>query len=198
MPASTFFQLASSPNARLARNTDELLAAVMECLHRWETALKAGAWDHLWDVKTKSSRPEKRIAREMRDWLHAHLDIMVEREIELASEDRTDVVVQTLPSDASSPKLTVVIELKKLRAGNAKERRTAMKTQLLDRYLRERSTEGWTHGLYVVAWTPEPGSTADSFDAIGSSARSLEKQAIDLTTDQFKLAAMVIDARFVE
>lgn len=197
MSASTFFQLASSPNARLARNPDELLAAVMECLRRWEAALKAGAWDHLWDVKTKSSRPEKRIAREMRDWLHAHLDIMVEREVELASEDRTDVLVQTLPADASSMKLTVVIELKKLRAGNAKERRTAMKTQLLDRYLRERSHEGWTHGLYVVAWTPEPESTGDSSDAIKDAVRSLEKQAVELTTDQFKLAAMVVDARFV-
>jgi hypothetical protein len=192
----TFFQLASHPNARLARNNDELLEAVTECLRRWESSLAAGAWDHLWDIKSRSSRPEKRIAREMRDWLNEHLDIMAEREIELPSEDRTDVVVQTLASDPLSQKLTVVIELKKNRAGNAKERRTAMKSQLMDRYLRERAHEGWTHGLYVVAWTPIPGSSDDTPEAIAASRIVLEQQATALSTPPFKLGAMVIDARF--
>jgi hypothetical protein len=196
MEAATFFEVTSRPHARLARNQDELLAAVIECLWRWETALTAGAWDHLWDIKTRTSRPEKRIAREMRDWLHQHLEIMVEREIELASEDRTDVVVQTLPSDPSSPKLTVVIELKKHRASNAKERKTSMKTQLMDRYLRERAHEGWTHGLYVIAWTPAPGSRDDSSEAIAETRLALEEQARGLCTRPFKIEAMVIDARF--
>lgn len=196
LSAATFFEITSRPNARLARNPDELLAAVVECLHGWEVALKAGAWDHLWDIKTRTSRPEKRIAREMRDWLHQHLDIMVEREIELHSEDRTDVVVQTLPSDPSAPKLTVVIELKKHRASNAKERRTAMRTQLMDRYLRERQHEGWTHGLYVIAWTPAPGTRGDSAEVIAEARLALERQAAALSIHPFKIEAMVIDARF--
>jgi hypothetical protein len=196
MEATTFFELTSRPNARLARNQDELLAAVIECLWRWETALTAGAWDHLWDIKTRTSRPEKRIAREMRDWLHQHLEIMVEREIELASEDRTDVVVQTLPSDPSSPKFTVVIELKKHRASNAKERKTSMKSQLMDCYLRERAHEGWTHGLYAIAWTPAPGSKDDTSEAINDTRLALEQQAKKLCVSPFKVESMVIDARF--
>lgn len=197
LPPSEFLKLANRPQARLARNQDELLEAVIECLRRWETSLETvGSWDHLWDLKTRSSRPEKRIAREMRDWLKAHLDVLVEREIELASEDRADVVVQTQPTDGASPTLTVVIELKKFRQNNAKERRTAMKSQLMDRYLRERSPEGWTHGLYVIAWTPEPGSTADSSDAIEQADRHLVQQAEQLCIPPFVLGSMVIDARF--
>lgn len=193
---SDFFTLTSRPHARLARDQDELLAAVVECLRRWEVSLKAGAWDHLWDIGSRTSRPEKRIAREMRDWLHERLDIMVEREVELASEDRTDVLVQTHPVDPSAPKLTVVIELKKHRASNARERRTAMRTQLMDRYLRERQHEGWTHGLYVIAWTPAPGTRDDSDEVIAEVRLALERQAVELSVHPFRIESMVIDARF--
>ena len=196
MSAATFFEITSQPHARLARNQDELLAAVVECLQGWEVALKAGAWTHLWDIKSPSSRTEKHIAKEMRAWLKEHLDIMVEREIELHSEDRTDVVVQTKPSDPTSMMLTVVIELKKHRASNAKERKTAMKSQLMDRYLRERAHEGWTHGLYVVAWTPAPGSRDDTSEAIADTRLALEQQAAKLSIPPFKIESMVINARF--
>jgi len=196
LPVATFFEITSKPNARLARNQDELLSAVVECLQAWEIAIKAGAWTHLWDIKSPSSRTEKHIAKEMRDWLNEHLDVMVEREIELHSEDRTDVVAQTLPSDSSAPKLTVVIELKKHRASNARERKTAMKSQLMDRYLREKAHEGWTHGLYVIAWTPAPGSRDDSSEVIASTQLALEQQAAKLSAHPFKIQSMVIDARF--
>jgi hypothetical protein len=196
MPVATFFKLTNRPNARLARNPDELLDAVVECLQGWEVAIKAGAWTHLWDIKSPSSRTEKHIAKEMRNWLKEHLNIMVEREIELHSEDRTDVVVQTRPSDLSSMMLTVVIELKKHRASNAKERKTAMKSQLMDRYLSEREHEGWTHGLYVVAWTPAPGSRDDTSEAIADTRLALEQQAKKLSVPPFRIESMVIDARF--
>jgi len=196
MTATTFFGITSRPNARLARDQDELLAAVVECLRRWEVSLKAGAWDHLWDIGSRTSRPEKRIAREMRDWLHERLDIMVEREVELASEDRADVLVQTHPVDPSTSKLTVVIELKKHRASNARERRTAMRTQLMDRYLREREHEGWTRGLYVIAWTPAPGTRDDSSEVIAETRLALERQAVELSVHPFRIESMVIDARF--
>jgi hypothetical protein len=131
----------------------------------------------------------------MRDWLRRELDVLVEREIELASEDRADVVVETHPTDGSSAPLVVVIELKKLRSSNSKERRTAMKSQLVDRYLRERTREGWTHGLYVIAWTPRPGSPADSVAAIERERLMLAQQAASLSIPPFTVIAMVIDAR---
>lgn len=188
-----FLLLTSRPHARLARDADELMQAVIECLQRWEKHLENGAWDHLWDLKTRTSRPEERIAREMRDWLKQNLDILVEREVELSAETRTDILVQT--NVLGSP-ITLVIELKKLRKSNAKERRVAMKTQLLDRYLKPRLAEGWSHGLYVIAWTAEPGSRDDTEEAMHYAADSLLAQARQLSQPPFTLSSLVLDTRF--
>ncbi len=189
-----FLKLADRPNARLAKDTGELLDAVIESLERWENALEAqGIWDNLWN--DQNIKDEKRIAREIRDWLRRDLDVIVEREIELASNGRPDVLVTTIPTDGS-PKLTVVIELKKHLPSNAKDRRTAMKSQLVDRYLRERLQEGWTHGLYVVAWTPKPGSRSDSVEAIKRARLEFEQQAESLSVPPFTVKSMVIDARY--
>lgn len=188
-----FFLLTSRPHARLARDADELMQAVIECLQQWEKHLENGAWDHLWDLKTRTSRPEERIAREMRDWLKQNLDILVEREVELSAETRTDILVQT---NALGSPLTLVIELKKLRKSNAKERRVAMKTQLLDRYLKPRLAEGWSHGLYVIAWTAEPGSRDDNEDAMREASETLAGQAKDLSRTPFTLSSLVLDTRF--
>ena len=191
---AAFLKLADRPNARLARDPGELLEAVMESLGRWEKRMEnQGTWDHLWN--SRESKPEKRIAREMRDWLLDDLEILVEREIELASNDRADILVQTIPTDGLR-QITVVIELKKHRSNNAKERRSSMKSQLVDRYLRERLDEGWTHGLYVVAWTPTPGSQADSAKAIEKARAELALQAAVLSVPPFSVKSMVIDARY--
>ncbi len=191
-----FLQYASRSHARLARDNEELMTAVTECLGRWEADLDRGAWDHLWDIGTCSLRGEDRIAQEMRDWLDSNLEIMVEREVKLASADRPDIIVQTMPTDPGLQKLTVVIELKRLRASNARERRTAMKTQLLERYLKPRQNKGWTHGLYVVAWTAVPGSRDDCESAIQAARSTLAAQAGQLSSPPFVLKSLVIDARY--
>ncbi len=190
-----FLKLANSPHARLARNQDELLSAVIESLTRWENELiNGGVWHHLWNHET--SKPEKTIAREIRSWLKRDLDVPVECEIELVSNGRSDLLIETCPTDGNSPALKVVIELKKLRASNAPERRTAMKSQLVDHYLREREHEGWTHGLYLIAWTPKPGSRADSKEAIDQARLEMSAQAEDLNVPPFVVNALVIDARY--
>jgi hypothetical protein len=71
-----------------------------------------------------------------------------------------------------------------------------MKSQLMDRYLSERRHEGWTHGLYVIAWTPAPGSREDTSVAIADTRLALEQQATKLSVASFKVESMVIDARF--
>lgn len=194
MHPTEFLKLADRPQARRARDRGELLDAVIESLERWEHALETqGVWDNLWN--DRNIKDEKRIAREMRDWLRRDLDVIVECEVELALQDRSDVVVQTLPTDGS-PSLTVVIELKKHLPSNTKERRTAMKSQLVDRYLRERLHEGWSHGLYVVAWTPKPGSRDDSAEAIERARLEFRQQAESLSVAPYTVKSMVIDARY--
>lgn len=193
LPPGDLFRLCSMPHARLARDADELMAAVITSVQRWEQSLIHGHWTHLWDLKPLKSRGEEDIAKELRDWLRDDLKIIIEREVELRSEDRTDVLVQTLTQWGQ--KLTVLIELKKVRKGNAKERRTAMQTQLRDRYLEERRNEDWTHGLFIVAWTSEPGHKLDSESAMQIEAEFLIKQAQSLSEPPFVLRSMVVDAR---
>ncbi len=187
------FRLCSTPHARLARDADELMAAVIVSVQRWEQSLIHGKWTHLWDLKPRRSRGEEDIAKELRDWLRDDLRIIIEREVELDTEHRTDVLVQTLTQWGQ--KITVLIELKKVRKGNAKERRTAMQTQLRDTYLKERLNEGWTHGLFIVAWTPEPGHKLDSAAAMQAEAEFLMKQAETLSEPPFVLRSMIVDAR---
>jgi len=190
-----FLRLADHPHARLARDSGELMAAAMECLERWERSLENdGTWDNLWNLQ--KPKLETRIAVEMRDWLRGELKVPVECEITLASGDRSDILLSTIPSDGKSPPLHLVIELKIWRSDNAKERRTAMSSQLVDQYLRPRAHEGWTHGLYVVAWTPTPGSKADSEEAMQRECKMLERQANELSVPPFLVKSMVIDARY--
>ncbi len=187
------FRLCSTPNARLARDADELMAAVIASVQRWEQSLISGKWTRLWDLKPLRARGEEDIAKELREWLRDDLKIISEREVELDSERRTDVLVQTLTQYGQ--KLTVLIELKKVRKGNAKERRAAMQTQLRDTYLQERLSEHWTHGLFIVAWTPDPGHKLDSESAMQAEAEFLMKQAKDLSESPFVLRSMIVDAR---
>lgn len=191
-----FLKLAQKPSARLARSNDELMEAVMACLKRWEESLDHGAWDHLWDLSGARPRDEKRIAKEMRDWLKRELNVVTECEVELMTEARTDILIQTMPKSTAQGLLTVVIELKKWRVGNSGERRTHMQTQLLDRYLTQRQHEGWTHGLYVIAWTTPPNSKSDTVESIQRASRELDLQALELSHPPYTLKSMVIDARF--
>ncbi|MBE7496785.1 MAG: hypothetical protein HS117_17725 [Verrucomicrobiaceae bacterium] len=192
----SFFQFTSRTHARLARNADELLAAIIESLKKWECSLLAGDWHRLWDIAPQKPKHEKIIAKEMRQWLKNELDVLAETEVELASEDRTDILVQLTPPDASQKIITVVIEVKIVRAGNKRERETAMKTQLLSYLQQRQETEGWTHGLYVIAWTAKPGSKDDSANAIDAAAQSLKLQAKQLSQPPFTISSLVLDSRF--
>jgi hypothetical protein len=187
------FKVCATPDARLARDADELLAAVVASVQRWEEALIAGNWQRVWDLKPLRPRDEENIANELRDWLRDELKVVSEREPELRSERRSDIIVQTLTPTGA--KITVVLELKRVRPKNAKERREEMRTKLRDVYLKQRANEGWTHGLYVVVWTPESGHKLDSDAAMEAEAKSLQEQAKSLSEPPFVLTSIVVDAR---
>jgi len=189
-----FFKWADEPNARLARNQDELMEAIILSLKRWEETLLNGHWHRLWnDQKIKL---EKVVAREMADWIQGDLELQVDCEVEPILDKRADLLVRVYPSDGVSPSLQVVIEVKKLRADNSAERKTAMKTQLLDTYLKPRLADGWTHGLFVVVWTPAPGSASDSMDSLNSQSALLKRQAKELSVEPFTLRSLVLDCRY--
>jgi hypothetical protein len=86
--------------------------------------------------------------------------------------------------------------VKIVRPGNKRERETAMKTQLFSYLQQRQETEGWTHGLYAIAWTPKPGSKYDSVEAINAVTQNLNQQAKQLSQPPFTLSSLVLDARF--
>lgn len=196
LSSNDFLHLVATPNARLARNNDELLEAVIESIQQWQTHLTAGAVSQFWDAKGEISVPELKIANHLRDWLHNQMDVVVECEIRLASADRTDILVKTTPASPAMSQRVVIVEVKKHRKSNAKERRTAMKTQLRDRYLTERQHENWTHGLYVLAWTPEPGGLDSTDEALERATNALADQARELSQEDFSIRALVVDLRW--
>jgi hypothetical protein len=191
------FGLLARPSARLARDADELMSAVIESLGDYEGDLDHGRWTNLWDIGTKKVRHEKHLTHDLRDWLRDHLDVFGAREAELPTAGRTDILLQISPRRSEAKPLSVVIEIKKIRARNKKELRTAMETQLLPYLQRESAAEGWTHGLYVVMWTPKPGSAEDTPAGIEMARTQLAEQAAALTRTHpsFVLRSYVIDAR---
>ena len=191
------FKLVKIPNARLARSNDELMEAVIESLRRWETKVNNGWWKRLWDLDSKKSRSENDISDEMREWLKPDLEqLLVEREVKLLADTRSDIIIQATSSNPSAPTLTVVIEVKKVRPDNEQERLNAMDSQLIDRYLTKRLDEGWTHGLFLVAWTPVPGTKEDSEKAMANEAEFLFNQSDRLSQPPFTLKSLVLDARY--
>ena len=189
-----FLKLMEKPNARLARNQDELMEAIIQSLQRWEETLVNGKWHVLWNFQ--KIKHEKVIAREMADWLQRDLELQVDCETEPILDKRADLLVKIQPTDGISQCLQVVIEVKKLRAGNSRERKTAMKSQLLKNYLEPRLADGWTHGLFIVAWTPDPGSASDSIESLQLQSIELKKQAEELSVDPFTLKSLVLDCRY--
>jgi hypothetical protein len=189
-----FFRLTTVAKARLARTNDELLTVVKEVLVGWEHQLRSGSYEMLWNTqKNPTAKNETWIAKVMRDWLQPRLETMVEAEVTLRSERRIDLMVQSMAPQGG--KLTVVIELKKVRPNNRKERDEAIKGQLRP-YLEERQKEeGWTHGLYVVAWTPSPNKPEATDIALEAARRNYQAQAGEASTDGIVIESMVIDAR---
>jgi hypothetical protein len=142
----------------LVQNADQLLDVVVESLGRLEDKLQRAeppAAIDLWDQVGKNRfRPkdEERLS----DYLKRHLDddlrdrgIIFNREVVNRRGEETDIRVEALlrgPNDEELDLLTVVIEVK---GCWDKHLASAMKTQLVERYLAETRT---SHGLYVVGW----------------------------------------------
>lgn len=78
--------------------------------------------------------------------------------------------------------------------------RSAMKTQLVERYLRENSCQA---GIYLVGWFAEPMQVGNGADrpkrarrgkSLEALRHELEAQAENLTTDTRFIRAFVLDA----
>lgn len=152
--------LAERPFAHVVSSSDDLLAAVLESLGRLQDSLNGQTpmAQFLWDVAGELPKNEDAISDYVTAWLRRDLcnrGVVVNREVEVRRVpgapigERTDIQVEASavqPERKSFDAFTVVVEVKG--DWNA-ELKTAMQTQLWERYMRDIRT---THGVFLVAW----------------------------------------------
>ncbi len=156
--------IASSQQKRLVQSGEQLLEVLVESLRRLEEKLQGEtpAVIDLWDEIAKGvyrPRDENRfsdyVERHLRDDLTPR-KIIVNREVEIrrgegstrgeCTDIHVDVIV-TKESGEEPERVSAIIEVKG--CWNKKELNHAMKTQLVERYLKDNLCQ---FGLYLVGW----------------------------------------------
>jgi hypothetical protein len=150
----------ASISNRLVGSENDLQEILLESLARLQQDLRGETpcARFLWDVNGNLAQPKEEDA--LSDFIVTHLrrdissrGIVVNREVQIRRSNpqgepgqRTDIHVNAISSIDSRPVLTLIIEVK---GCWHQELKTAMETQLRDRYLKENCTRT---GIYVAGW----------------------------------------------
>lgn len=199
---SQLFELATSRQGRLVQSGDQLVEVVLDSIARFQGKLqgKRPLAHLLW----AGDRPKPE--EDLSDWLENQFNddltgrgIVIGREVRIHRLDRLDLRIDAVaqgPGHENYSTVQVIIEVK---GCWHRELKTAMKTQLLDRYLAKNDCQ---HGIYLAgwflcdAWTGKnPPRTAVKFSTRERLAQFLAKQARSLSSNEKQLHAMVLDAR---
>lgn len=212
MSPRDLLRIISEPNSYLVRDASELQALVVDTLCTLEVALQGEtpAAPDLWDERSKGVfRPKDE--NHLSDWVKRHLDselkkraVVIAREVEIRRGEgagvgeSTDIhVTASVPAcgDGVWEQVRVIIETKGCWHSELK---TAMKTQLTKRYLKDNSCQ---HGIYLVGWYVCEQWDADDGRRARTPRWSLEdarnffnKQAGELSATGPTLRAIVLNA----
>src|SRR5207245_124218 len=146
------------------------------------------------------------------DFVKSHLDrelkergVIVNREVEIRRRigaspgERTDIHVDAVMRGAARDTYDTISAIIETKGSWNRELRTAMKSQLVDRYLWENRCRS---GLYLVgwfncdAWDADDSRRADAGAWTTAEARAfLEEQAAQLSTGNMDIRAVVLDTR---
>ena len=151
------FKMGNNQEARLVQNGHQLLDVLIESLKRLEEKLQGEtpAAQFLWD-EIGNSLYKPKDENSFSDYVKIHLDedlrqsgVIVNREVQIHRGQRTDIHVDAVIRNSNNDvydSVTVIIEVKGCWNNGLK---TAMKTQLVDRYLKNNRCQ---YGLYLVGW----------------------------------------------
>ena len=209
---SQIMEVVSQRHVRLVRDGSELLEVVVESLERLEEKLHAETPDvqFLWntirsgvyqpkDENTLSDYVKNRLEEELKGrGIIANREVEIHRAAEGTHGQRTDIHVDaiTLSQDGQSyDRLTVIVETKGCWHAELK---TAMKTQLVERYLTENQCN---HGLYLVGWfncekwddNDDRKKRAPNW-GLAEARKRFEEQAGELSEGPLHIKAFVLDA----
>ncbi len=205
-------RLTSDSSLRFVQSGHQLLQVVTESLMRLqkkligETPMAQFLWSNMPDGKTYRSKDEEAFSDYVKDHLVGDLKnrgIVVNREVQIRKghgatrgEDTDIHVDAVIPGEGSnvSDRITLLIESKGCWHA---ELGSAMRTQLVDRYLKDNLCR---QGLYLIGWFR---STAwDQADTRWSRTPKItfveaqdkfRDQAVQLSVEDLKVAAFVLD-----
>jgi len=206
-------QMARDQRTRLVESGDQLLDVIIESLKRLEEELQGEtpAVIDLWNDAKKLYRPKDE--NRFSDYVKRHLNrdigqrgIIVNREVEIrrgegstkderTKGERTDIQVNAAVkcSDESSDIITVIVEAK---GCWNQELKKAMKTQLIDRYLKDNRCR---HGIYLVGWFYcDQWDNGDhrsrrSWLSADEAREKFEAQAAELSNQNTRIRAFVMN-----
>ncbi len=204
-----FLLFTKKSTSRLILNPDQLIDALIESLIRLEKKIQGETPNaiFLWDRITKNKLKPKS-ENDFSDFIKTHLTedlkqsgIVALREVEIRRKqgeggntgERTDIYVTGfVPS--KNEHLTVIIEVKGCWHNKVK---TAMKDQLLNRYLNE---SGCDHGIYLVGWFPcnqwdgrDTRKNKISANNIKKARKIFDDQAKTLSSDGKTIKACILN-----
>jgi len=213
VPPLQLRRLAADHRTRLVRSAEELLRVTADALDAVQRRLQADTPEAqlLWDTRVRRPKTEEEASDYLRQRVNDLIGgrgIMVNREVQVRRvkpsgiPERTDLRVDATAADprtGEAPVLTIVGEVK---AAWNPELTTAMRSQLVDRYMLDTGTR---HGLYIVLWfdvawwAPTQG-TRDRNRVAGldraSVMQDLRQQADALADDGFNVAVVMLDMSY--
>jgi hypothetical protein len=211
---SSLLAMSREPKLRIVQSGSHLLSVLIESLERLGSELQGEtpAAPDLWDeVRKGAFKPKDEnhlsdyIARHFRRNLKER-KIVVNREVEIrprvgkkgiAQGERTDIHVDAFTPGSSPDSLDAIRVVVEVKGCWHTELKTAMKTQLLDRYLKENPC---CHGLYLVGWFVCPQWESDPrlkkvpFDSSDAAKAWLKSQTQGLSTDDVLIRSFVLNA----
>jgi hypothetical protein len=209
-------KLVGSRQARVVQSGVQLLEVLLESLERLQAELhgETPALKFLWNESREENQARFKPKKEndLSDWIKHHLEkeladrrIIVNREVEIRPSEpsrkgqRIDLLVEAIARlpEGREERISVIIEVKG--CWNP-ELWTAMKGQLVDRYLAENDCR---HGIYLVGWYAcDYWNETTSYPPegrVGTLERArqlLEEQARTLSKEGLAVRAFVLDAAF--
>ncbi|OHB74836.1 MAG: hypothetical protein A2Z25_09655 [Planctomycetes bacterium RBG_16_55_9] len=199
-----FLEITSKPESVLVRNATELQEALVEALGALESLLQGKyAAPDLWDKQSKERfRPKDE--NHFSDWIARNLEpelkkrgIVVAREVQTRRGEKTDIHVTAIVSGLAVEtydQVRVIIEAK---GCWHPELKSAMKSQLVDRYLKDNKCN---HGIYLVGWyacaqweEEDRRKTATPNWSFQKAREFFEDQAQELSAGGYCIRAVVLN-----
>jgi len=203
-------EIARDAAKRTVQDEDQLLDVIIESLKRLERDLsEKGANREIWD-KIGNDKYKPICEMEFSDYIQRHFDrdiggrgIIVNREVQVRRGSFTDIHVQAVKPDSRAPDsceiLTIVIEVKGCWNNQLF---TAMRSQLVDRYLRE---NGLFHGLYLTGWfrcdawdDGDPSKEIHKSKDRQATEAELDQQARELSREGIFVRSLLLDTMLKE